>query len=165
MDNRSQPEEIQLDNQLADLTDQLMGGEKPDELNISAYNLELRELADTVKMVTRVLGIAKPGETLTEHIRARIVDEWGQQQSQLADERKHRSGRAPNWRSSGSKQRMTVLRFSVAIAFVIILSLIVYPYISPNLPATAEGSINLIVLILLFVCIIGLIFLWFLRRK
>lgn len=165
MDNRSQPEEIQMDDQMADYTDQLMDGKKPDEINISAYNLELRELADTVKMVMRVLGFAKPGETFNEHVRARIGDEWVLQDTHLAHERKHRPGRASDWRSSGSKQRVTALRFSTAIAFVIILSLIVYPYLSPNLPATAEGSINLVVLILLLVCIIGLMILWFLRRK
>jgi len=165
MDNRSQSEEIQMDDQMAEYTDQLMDGKKPDEINISAYSLELRELADTVTMVMRVLGFTKPGETLNEHIRARIVNEWGQQDAQLAQERKHRPSKVSHWRSSGSKQRVTVLRFSLAIAFVIILSLLVYPYLSPNLPATAEGSINLVVWILLIVCIIGLMILWFLRRK
>jgi len=129
--NKDNSQEQQLDNQLADFTDQVLSGENEATLQASTTLDELIELQKTVLLMKSAAEKARTDSEASARIRSRLLTEWKKtQQAERATSKRF------NW-----KWTMPRLALAGGFAVLVLIGVVtLLPKSTTPLTATAEGS-------------------------
>jgi len=156
----------QLDDQLAEFVDRLLEDEASQGLEMQVQDQELLELFDTAMRIKRAFGDEGLDRSTALRIKAKLVSEW----RRCGYSRKRNSiwqrffSRRTGWKSATGRQRKYGVIFAVAIILFLIIA---YPLITsagPNLTGAADGQINLVPILLVFVLGVGIAY-WLIRSR
>jgi hypothetical protein len=170
MDEHLEPGTQILDDQLAEITDQLLDGKTLEELSIPIQDQELRGYQETVALMKREVENMQPGEHLVERVRYNLIKEWQQsgiQRSQSVWKSWFNKIRVkpPVWQSAGKRQRTYALRLALTAVFVLVLAFFIFPTLNIALPGSAGSSADLVLLVFIFITLLGFILWWLASRK
>ena len=156
-------QQIKLDQQLADYTDQMEMGK---DVDVDSYDTSVQELISTVQLAAKGFGAQMPGANTHARLKNRAVaaytKEFKQYTSLQADDDTHNQLK----RLLPNIQIQPILQFSL-IATLIIAAIFLLPEI--NLPDTGltgtAGSDQDLVPVLAAIFLIVVLVFWLLNRK
>ncbi|HNS37549.1 MAG TPA: LPXTG cell wall anchor domain-containing protein [Anaerolineaceae bacterium] len=129
------------DQQLPPLPPQLPADETP----------EIQEMSQRVE---QLIGYHRPEPEMQARIRARLAAEWRTRQT-----------KEPRWQSASGRARTWVLRLAFVAVLALAAALLLIPETPVSLPGTAQGTAGIISWVILGACLIGLLVIWWLRRR
>jgi len=165
MADHLKPDVPDLDQELADFTDEVLSGVQPETQTMLSENPELRGLQQTVLRFKRAFGTRQtPDEALARRIQANLVAAW-RKEPELQPE--------PWWQRwwRGITPRPTRRGWGPMVALVVVLLVImatslVVPFspTSPG-PGAAGGWAGLVPAMLILGGVLVVICIWLIRRK
>ena len=175
MTNQNTQKNRQLDDQLAEFTDQLLDQKIPLDLpEMDSQEQTLLELKETVARLAIAFGDETIDEAAAQRIESNLKREW---QKMGATESKVKprqpwwqgiSAKLSQWKPARNQKRAYTLALASLTTIVIVVSLSVFfPEImnDPNLPGTALGESFPFPALIIFAVIIGLVYLFVRNRR
>jgi len=169
MADHLKPELPDLDQALADFTDEVLSGVQPETQAMLSENQELHDLQETVLRFKRAFGTRQmPDEALARRVQANLVAAWRNQPELQAE---------PWWRrwtrgiSLGPARRGWRTGYALAVVLVVILATTLLVPLSPaspgggGLPGAAGGLPGLLPALLIEGGVLVVICIWLIRRK
>jgi hypothetical protein len=147
----------EMEERLADFTDSLLAGEKPEQTDTFEQDHELDGLEKTVRSITRTIPNRQPDPDLRNRLRGRLTAEWNANRSNIRNE-------PVMWQSANRKRQVYVARFALIAVVVILIGVFMAPFINTAQPGAAQFHTGTIILAVIVLGIIGLL-LWWLRNK
>jgi anti-sigma-K factor RskA len=142
---------------LADLTDELLAGKRPEEPVASSADRELTGLLATVRSIHRNFPPREPETAVRNRIHARLAVEWD-----VTGPGSRPAGET--WRSSRQVRQALVAWAAVVVVALILIGVFVAPRIPSGVTGAAQSPGGMLVLVLAGLGIIAFV-LWRYRRK
>jgi hypothetical protein len=108
-----------IDDELANITNQILAGESPEETEMVE---EVRVMATTVQEIRQAFGDDQPDQAMAARIRAHIASEWEKSSSKAAEAPEWRRWLEPviDWMTAGASSRQFAMlgaAASILLAF------------------------------------------------
>ncbi|MEW6717240.1 MAG: hypothetical protein AB1345_07045 [Chloroflexota bacterium] len=172
MSDRENLTSSDLEEQLAEYADKLIANEDVEGLRMVSQGTELGKLQDTVERVVQAFSGDDANEAISKRIFNNLVETWrtSKQEKQPTPFlskfwNKMRSDK-PVWRSGVRLNRVLAL---VSIALIVLVAFFMLPLGFPNnrlFTGTAGDAVNILPSFLIITAVVlGIIFIWFIRRK
>jgi hypothetical protein len=166
MADHLKPDVPDLDQQLADFTDEVLSGVQPETQTMLSENQELRPLQETVLRFQRAFGTRQtPNEALARRVQANLIAAW-RNQPELQPE--------PWWRrwsrgiSLPAARRGWAPVSALVVVLIVVLATSLLVPASPSgggLPGAAGGWAGVIPALLILGIVLVVICIWLIRRK
>lgn len=169
MADHLKPDTPDLDEQLADFTDEVLSGVQPETQTMFSENQELRDLQETVLSFKRAFGTRQtPDEALARRVKTNLIAAW-RNQPELQPE--------PWWRrwtrgiTLGPARRGWSPLYALVVVMIVILATSLLVPLSPapsgggGLPGAAGGWAGLIPAMLILGVLLVVVCIWLIRRK
>jgi hypothetical protein len=162
------PEPDRLDDQVAEIADQLMNQSFSEEHNATPDP----ELRGYLEMLTRLSQIAQrnpPDREMVERVRTQLANTWKTAGPNIVpggQERipgKHRA--SPVYQSTRQRQNLT-LRFAFIMIFTVVLAaFFIMPTINHAIPGAAGGQADIILFLVIIISFCGFAAWWYFHHK
>ena len=103
------PDAQHPDDELAEFTDQLLEGDAPETLEMTAHDRDLLALQEVIVRLKRAFDAGQPSDIVAGRIRDVLVAEWhraGLDAQAESDQQRKFASRQPIWQSTGRRRRM-----------------------------------------------------------
>jgi uncharacterized membrane protein (DUF485 family) len=141
---------------LADFTDRLLAGQKPDETAVPPEERNLVQLEATLRSIRRNLTPRQPDAALQKRIRARLAAEWSETGPGVRQE-------TGAWRSSRQVRRTFAAWSAVFVVALALVGAFAAGWLPADVAGTAQTTGVTLAIVLAGLGIIVFIFWW--RRK
>lgn len=140
--------------ELADLTDNLLRGEKSVDQSMPDPDGEEAQLKEMVRSVVRLAPAQDVDQSMKNRIRANLAAKWQKDGPAVRDARKE-------WKLSQQKTQTLILRYAIILVVLIMASVLIANEFQAILPGAAQsqGTANVIAIVLM-VILGAIIFFW-----
>jgi len=167
MADHLKPDTPDLDQQLANFTDEVLSDAQLETQAMMAQNQELRALQEIVLRLKRAFGTRQPDEAMANRVRSNLIAAWRQQQSDP-----QRDAWWQRWYrriAGGQTGRVWRPIYALAVVIVVILATTLLFPASPapggGLPGAAGGLAGFIPALLILGVVLVVVYIWLTRRK
>jgi len=161
MADKQTPISRELDDQLAEFTDRLLGEDQLNSVDPEVKDPALLELQQIAVSLKRAMGYEQPEADLAQRINTALETEW---QDMARSSKRNLSWlerfklRQPTWTSTSSRNRALTVVFA-AISIALIFFFITNSGTGPILTGASYGQNNLIPILFALLIVLGVVFL------